>query len=186
MKVVNLCCEYLEQRLNCVGLFRIPGSTIDVQNIFQTFENPITVNLDNEENPHNVAGAFKCWLRELSTPIFPYEMFDSIIEAIKNYKETDDYIFIKTIVKSLPPSNLQVLERIIRFLKILTLKSNVNKMDEQNIGIVFGPTLIRQRPEIESANSFLEYQQKLSTCIVCLLTFYTEVFLETPKKYTIK
>jgi len=55
-------------------------------------------------------------------------------------------------------------------------------MDEQNVGIVFGPTLIRQHPDKETASSVFEHQQKLSSIIVCLLQYYNDLFLDTKYK----
>eukprot|EP01125_Pyxidicula_operculata_P015613 TRINITY_DN5324_c0_g1_i2.p1 TRINITY_DN5324_c0_g1~~TRINITY_DN5324_c0_g1_i2.p1 ORF type:complete len:330 (-),score=91.06 TRINITY_DN5324_c0_g1_i2:311-1300(-) len=174
--VVNLCCEFIEIHAMDVGLFRIPGSAIAVKRIYQTFENPSTVSFAGETSSHNVAGAFKLWLRSLINPIIPFEMFDTILNATEKYREDDDLQVIHNILKLLPVENIAILSRLIRCMKKLSEYSEVNKMDAPNLAIVFGPTLIRTTPDKETPETIMYSQNKTEHFIMTLLQHYSTLF----------
>jgi len=51
------------------------------------------------------------------------------------------------LVQSLPEENLLVLKYLLAFLNRVSRLADINKMNLQNLGTVFGPNLLRQREE---------------------------------------
>ena len=94
-----------------------------------------------------MAGAFKLWLRSLTNdPIIPYECFDEALDIVRKYHVTfiqadlptprsekmssnEDLSTLQAFIRRLPQDNFAVLERIIRFLRILTLKRCVQYLN---------------------------------------------------------
>jgi len=158
------------------GKFRIPGSTYTVDRLYASFENLSEVNLATEDNPHNVGGAFKQWLRNLTRPVIPFDMFDRAIRIGGDIREDGNIVPLKEFVSGLPSENRVILETIIKFLYTLSQQSDINKMDAGNLGIVFGPTLVRQHPDSETPSSILVTQQKGVVLMTALIENANNIF----------
>jgi len=177
IEVIKHCVEYLLNHTDTIGLFRIPGSASSVDRIFASFEFPNTICLEGEDNPHNVAGTLKLYFRSLSNPVFPYSLFDTAMDKSTEYTDTQNNIeVLKEFLTLLPQDSYQSLKMLMRFLKILSFQSEINKMDAENLGIVFGPTLIRQSPEQETPTSALIYAKRSSNLVVGLIEKYEQIF----------
>lgn len=61
-------------------------------------------------------------------------------------EEADPHQAVLQIIGSLPPVKYIMLQRVIHLLVKIAEKSSINKMTEDNLAIVMGPTLIRPRP----------------------------------------
>ena len=66
------------------GIFRIPGSQIEINQFKESFEKGedplITV---NPREMNSVAGVLKLYLRELKEPLFPKELYDTFINSLR-------------------------------------------------------------------------------------------------------
>ncbi|TVK90443.1 Rho GTPase-activating protein 9 [Bagarius yarrelli] len=80
---------------------------------------------------------------------------------------------LKLLVVSLPPPNHDTMRHMIQHLKRVMEHSDINRMTTQNIGIVFGPTLMR--PQIDCANMAINmvYQNQ---AVELILSEYDEIF----------
>eukprot|EP01125_Pyxidicula_operculata_P011665 TRINITY_DN3821_c0_g1_i3.p1 TRINITY_DN3821_c0_g1~~TRINITY_DN3821_c0_g1_i3.p1 ORF type:complete len:881 (+),score=271.85 TRINITY_DN3821_c0_g1_i3:4010-6652(+) len=84
--IVFKFCDELKKHCEIEGIFRISGFSENIKTIYNSLQHPESVNLQNEES-HDVAGAFKLWLRSIassSNPIFPVELFQEIISVSGN------------------------------------------------------------------------------------------------------
>lgn len=174
--IVEPFVAYLEKYLDTIGLFRIPGSASAVDRIYATMQNPSTISLEEEDNPHNVAGTLKLYFRSLTVPLFPFELFDKAMEVANHYNQEPKVEYFKDFLTLIPAQNKEILTRLIGFLKALTKESEINKMDAENVGIVFGPTLLRQHPDKETPTSALTYSRSQSNFIAVLVEKYDELF----------
>eukprot|EP01128_Nolandella_sp_AFSM9_P006606 TRINITY_DN3438_c0_g1_i1.p1 TRINITY_DN3438_c0_g1~~TRINITY_DN3438_c0_g1_i1.p1 ORF type:complete len:900 (+),score=179.66 TRINITY_DN3438_c0_g1_i1:268-2700(+) len=182
LPVVEHCATYLESKLETQGIFRIPGSASGVDKIYPQFSHPATMKLDTEPNPHNVGGAFKLYLRSLQEPVIPFRMIPEAFRLADAFMENDpDAVArISAHVKTLPRLNFLVLERILRLLSLVALKSEVNMMTVDNLAIVFGPTLCREDPATETPMTVMANSEKGKTFVRCLLDHFAEIFLNAP------
>jgi Rho GTPase-activating protein 39 len=84
--VLSIMSDYLLKvdAFNTLGIFRLPGDTDEIE------RHKDKMNMGNfkieTKNPHTAGSLFKVWLRELSTPIVPNNMYDECINATKNGK----------------------------------------------------------------------------------------------------
>ncbi|XP_009889995.1 PREDICTED: rho GTPase-activating protein 9, partial [Charadrius vociferus] len=168
-RFVRLCVEAVEERgLDVDGIYRVNGNLSVIQKLRFAVDRERAVTSDGRyvfpeqlcqeerlsladpewSDVHVVTGALKLFFRELPEPLVPYGLFDAFIEAVKLPDPQEQ-------VKQTPwgdggrtgagwgawdhPPTLhipRVMERV-----------DVNRMTRQNIGIVFGPTLLRPERE---------------------------------------
>ncbi|KAM4582323.1 rho GTPase-activating protein 9 isoform 2-T4 [Fundulus diaphanus] len=170
-RFVRLCTEAVEKRgLDADGIYRVSGNLAVIQKLrfLVDHERALTtdgrfmfpadlvqeekLNLDESEweDIHVVTGALKLFFRELPEPLVPYGFFTDIVETVKMTDHMDKVDRLKCLVLNMPPPNHDTLKFMCRHLRRVLERSNTNRMTTQNIGIVFGPTLMR--PECDNGN----------------------------------
>nr|XP_057910279.1 rho GTPase-activating protein 15 isoform X2 [Doryrhamphus excisus] len=194
-RFVRLCAETVEKRgLDTDGIYRVSGNLAVIQKLrfLVNHERAVTtdgrymfpaelvqeekLNLDESEweDIHVISGALKLFFRELPEPLVPYGFFSDMVETVKILDYTDKVERLKTLVQKMPPPNHDTLQFICRHLKRVLEHSDANRMTTQNIGIVFGPTLMR--PECDSGNMAVNmvYQNQ---AVELILTEYEHIFV---------
>ncbi|KAJ3602658.1 hypothetical protein NHX12_030407 [Muraenolepis orangiensis] len=132
------------QGLQQQGIFRVPGSQVevnDIKNSFERGEDPL-VDDQNDHDINSVAGVLKLYFRGLENPIFPKERFLDLISTIKLESDTERAHHIQQIVVTLPRTVIIVMRYLFAFLNHLSQYSDENMMDPYNLAICFGPTLM--------------------------------------------
>ncbi|XP_022061159.1 rho GTPase-activating protein 15 isoform X1 [Acanthochromis polyacanthus] len=170
-RFVRLCTEAVERRgLDTDGIYRVSGNLAVIQKLrfLVNHERAVTtdgrymfpaelvqeekLNLDESEweDIHVITGALKLFFRELPEPLVPFGFFTDIVETVKMSDYMDKVDRLKCLVLNMPPPNHDTLQFMCRHLKRVLEHSDANRMTTQNIGIVFGPTLMR--PERDNGN----------------------------------
>nr|XP_033791949.1 rho GTPase-activating protein 9 isoform X5 [Geotrypetes seraphini] len=170
-KFVQLCIEAVNKRgLDADGIYRVNGNLAIIQKLrfIVDRERAVTsdgrylfpeqrsqderLNLDDSEweDIHVVTGALKLFFRELPEPLIPYTLFDHFVEAAKLPDGTEKLETFKKLVMSLPRPNHDTLQYILAHLRRVMEHAELNRMTTQNIGIVFGPTLMRPEKDLFS------------------------------------
>ena len=83
--IVTSCIKAINRLgLHNQGIFRIPGSQLEINQFKEAFEKGedplITV---NPREMNSVAGVLKLYLRELKDPLFPRDLYDTFLNAIR-------------------------------------------------------------------------------------------------------
>ncbi|XP_034054140.1 rho GTPase-activating protein 15 isoform X1 [Gymnodraco acuticeps] len=170
-RFVRLCTEAVEKRgLDTDGIYRVSGNLAVIQKLrfLVDHERAVTtdgrymfpaefvqeekLNLDQSdwEDIHVITGALKLFFRELPEPLVPFGFFTDIVETVKMSDYMDKVDRLKCLVLNMPPPNHDTLQFMCRHLQRVLEKTCNNRMTTQNIGIVFGPTLMR--PERDNSN----------------------------------
>nr|XP_040058577.1 rho GTPase-activating protein 9 isoform X6 [Gasterosteus aculeatus aculeatus] len=170
-RFVRLCTDAVEKRgLDADGIYRVSGNLAVIQKLrfLVDHERAVTtdgrymfpaefvqeekLNLDQSEweDIHVVTGALKLFFRELPEPLVPFGFFTDIVETVKMTDHMDRVDRLKCLVLNMPPPNHDTLQFMCCHLKRVLERSGTNRMTTQNIGIVFGPTLMR--PERDNGN----------------------------------
>uniref|UniRef100_A0A8C2WGR6 SLIT-ROBO Rho GTPase activating protein 3 n=1 Tax=Cyclopterus lumpus TaxID=8103 RepID=A0A8C2WGR6_CYCLU len=138
--VVESCIRYINlYGLQQQGIFRVPGSQVevnDIKNSFERGEDPL-IDDQNEHDINSVAGVLKLYFRGLENPIFPKERFLDFISTI-----TERAHHIQQITVTLSRTIIIVMRYLFAFLNHLSQYSDENMMDPYNLAICFGPTLM--------------------------------------------
>ncbi|GAA6222332.1 minor histocompatibility protein HA-1 isoform X2 [Lates japonicus] len=84
---------------------------------------------------------------------------------------------LKELLKELPKANMATLRYIIRHLRRIAELEVDNKMSPSNLGIVFGPSLMRPRPTgaTISLSSLVDYPHQ-ARIVEALIVFYSSIF----------
>jgi hypothetical protein len=138
-------------RIQCVGLFRLSPGQREMLELRGRFVSP-SESVDVEaacsqyaESVHVAASLLKNFFMSLPEPLFPFVLYDEIHTVVSAGVLTAPVV--KCIVDKLPPINRMTLGALMSLLKKVCDASAVNKMSPGNLGIVWGPNLIRPRVE---------------------------------------
>ncbi|XP_061542842.1 SLIT-ROBO Rho GTPase-activating protein 3-like isoform X1 [Phycodurus eques] len=143
--VVESCVRYINlYGLQQQGIFRVPGSQVevnDIKNAFERGEDPL-VDDQSDHDINSVAGVLKLYFRGLEKPLFPKEHFLDLISTTKLDFGSDRAHHLQQIVATLQQPVVVVMRYLFAFLNHLSQYSDENMMDPYNLAICFGPTLM--------------------------------------------
>uniref|UniRef100_UPI0037E87D9D rho GTPase-activating protein 45 isoform X1 n=1 Tax=Semicossyphus pulcher TaxID=241346 RepID=UPI0037E87D9D len=103
-------------------------------------------------------------------------------ELVDRGPDTDPEVLVlvdklKELLKELPKANISTLRYIIRHLRRISELEEDNKMSPSNLGIVFGPSLMRPRPTgaTISLSSLVDYPHQ-ARIVEAMIVFYSSIF----------
>ncbi|XP_047016245.1 SLIT-ROBO Rho GTPase-activating protein 3 isoform X3 [Ictalurus punctatus] len=142
--VVESCIRFINLHgLHHEGIFRVPGSQSEVNNIrdaFERGEDPLT---DSECDIDSVAGVLKLYFRDLEKPLFPEEHFSQLMECVQIENMAESAAQMKLVVSSFPRPLIIVMRYLFAFLHHVSQYSDENMMQPYNLAVCFGPSLLR-------------------------------------------
>ncbi|XP_029977364.1 SH3 domain-binding protein 1 isoform X2 [Sphaeramia orbicularis] len=133
------------------GLFRLAAAASVVKRLKTCLDQGTVDHSEFSIDPHAVAGALKCYLRELPEPLMTSELYNDWFKAAGEKELTEKLQQFRVLLKKLPPENYNNLRYLVQFLSLLSEQQAVNKMTPSNIAIVLGPNLLWPRAEGEAA-----------------------------------
>ncbi|XP_051771024.1 rho GTPase-activating protein 29 isoform X2 [Ctenopharyngodon idella] len=201
--IIKKCTSEIESRaLNIKGIYRVNGAKSRVEKLCQAFENGKDLVELSDLHPHDISNVLKLYLRQLPEPLILYRYYNDVIGLAKetqNLDETDSakekstgeqlclsielkrVLFkIRDLLRQLPGAHYKTLQFLITHLHRVTEQSEENKMTASNLGIIFGPTLIKPRQlEAEvSLSSLVDYPHQAR--MVELLINYHQMIFDVP------
>ncbi|XP_019495459.1 PREDICTED: beta-chimaerin isoform X3 [Hipposideros armiger] len=145
--VVDICIREIEARgLKSEGLYRVSGFTEHIEDVKMAFDRDgekadISANIYPDINI--IAGALKLYFRDLPIPVITYDTYSKFIEAAKIANADERLEAVNEVLMLLPPAHYETLRYLMIHLKKVTMNEKDNFMNAENLGIVFGPTLMR-------------------------------------------
>ncbi|XP_021109745.1 beta-chimaerin isoform X2 [Heterocephalus glaber] len=145
--VVDICIREIEARgLKSEGLYRVSGFTEHIEDVKMAFDRDgekadISANIYPDINI--ITGALKLYFRDLPIPVITYDTYSKFIEAAKISNADERLEAVHEVLMLLPPAHYETLRYLMIHLKKVTLNEKDNFMNAENLGIVFGPTLMR-------------------------------------------
>lgn len=143
--VVESCIRYINlYGLQQQGIFRVPGSQVevnDIKNAFERGEDPL-VDDQADHDINSVAGVLKLYFRGLENPLFPKERFLDFISTTKLDSGGERAHHLHQMIVTLQRPVIIVMRYLFAFLNHLSQYSDENMMDPYNLAICFGPTLM--------------------------------------------
>uniref|UniRef100_A0A8C6Q694 Rho GTPase-activating protein 26 n=1 Tax=Nothobranchius furzeri TaxID=105023 RepID=A0A8C6Q694_NOTFU len=163
------------------GLYRIVGVSSKVQKLLSLAMDPKTcadVELDNPEwEIKTITSAIKHYLRMLPAPLMTYQYQRSFIKAAKMDNPEARVTEIHALVHRLPEKNRQMLELLMKHLANVASHHQFNLMTIANLGVVFGPTLLRPQEETVAAIMELKFQ---NIVVEILIEHHEKIFRDVP------
>ncbi|KAJ3263534.1 hypothetical protein HDU77_010468 [Chytriomyces hyalinus] len=107
-----------------------------------------------DNDVHVVTGVLKSYLRKgmapRKEPVTTFEQYEAFIAAAVITDWTERMTAIQDIVHQLPTENFETLRFICQHLKRVASFESANKMTVKNLSIIFGPTMLRPPPHLDS------------------------------------
>ncbi|XP_048040881.1 rho GTPase-activating protein 1 isoform X1 [Megalobrama amblycephala] len=133
---------YLQENgLQTEGIFRRSANVSLVKDIKQKYNSGEEVSFSQLDNVHLAAVILKMFLRELPEPLLTYQLYNDIVN-FHNVDTESQAERIQNMLMSLPEENYASLRFLIQFLAQVSAESEVNKMTNANLAVVFGPNLL--------------------------------------------
>ncbi|OXB68258.1 hypothetical protein ASZ78_016659, partial [Callipepla squamata] len=184
--VIKKCISAVETRgINDQGLYRVVGVSSKVQRLLSLLMDAKTCNEVDLENSvdwevKTITSAMKQYLRSLPEPLMTYELHgEFIIPASKYLTRSLVCVFVLRslflcptesgspesrvnavhfLVHKLPEKNKEMLDILVKHLANVSKHAKRNLMTVANLGVVFGPTLMRPQEETVAAIMDLKFQ----------------------------
>ncbi|XP_055021452.1 rho GTPase-activating protein 1 isoform X2 [Boleophthalmus pectinirostris] len=141
-----------ERGLEMEGIFRRSANVTLVKEVQKRYNSGEAVNFYDMEDVHLAAVILKTFLRELPEPLLTYHLYNDIVN-FASVPEESQVTVMKTLVESLPEENYASLRYLITFLAQVSANSEINKMTNSNLAVVFGPNLLWGRDNAMSLSA---------------------------------
>ncbi|XP_056599791.1 rho GTPase-activating protein 45 isoform X1 [Triplophysa dalaica] len=205
--IIKKCITEIEKRaLKMKGIYRVNGVKTRVEKLCQAFENGKELVELSQASPHDISNVLKLYLRQLPEPIMPFRVYHDLMglakeslnsnhseageevkgpELVDRGSETDAEVLtlvekLRELLKRLPGPNISTLKYIVRHLHRVCEVEQDNKMSGSNLGIVFGPTLMRPKPTgaTVSLSSLVDYPHQ-ARIVEALIIFQHNIFISS-------
>uniref|UniRef100_A0A673MSL8 Rho GTPase-activating protein 42-like n=1 Tax=Sinocyclocheilus rhinocerous TaxID=307959 RepID=A0A673MSL8_9TELE len=179
---VRKCIQLVEVRgLNTMGLYRVGGINSKVQKLMTTVFSPkaasdMDLDPDTWDNK-TITSGLKNYLRCLSEPLMTYKLHSDFLLAVKSDDQNYRVCAVHTLVHKLPDKNKEMLEILIKHLLNVSTHSESNMMTVSNLGVIFGPTLMRSQEETVAAMMNIKFQ---NIVVEILIENFEKIFHQAP------
>uniref|UniRef100_A0AAY5EY06 Beta-chimaerin n=1 Tax=Electrophorus electricus TaxID=8005 RepID=A0AAY5EY06_ELEEL len=169
--VVDMCIREIESRgLKSEGLYRVSGFSDLIEDVKLSFDRDgekADISMNVYEDINIITGALKLYFRDLPIPVITYDAYPRFIEAAKLTDVDERLEALHEALKLLPPAHCETLRYLMAHLKRVTQHEKDNLMNAENLGIVFGPTLMRA-PDLDAMTALndIRYQRQVVESLI--------------------
>uniref|UniRef100_A0A3Q1H460 Rho GTPase-activating protein 42 n=1 Tax=Acanthochromis polyacanthus TaxID=80966 RepID=A0A3Q1H460_9TELE len=179
---IRKCIDLVEMRgINTMGLYRIGGVNSKVQKLMTTVfssKAPVDMDLDPETwDNKTITSGLKNYLRCLSEPLMTFKLHKDFIMAVKSDDQNYRVCAVHALVHKLPERNKEMLELLIKHLVTVSAQNQYNLMTVSNLGVIFGPTLMRSQEETVAAMMNIKFQ---NIVVEILIENFNKIFHQPP------
>uniref|UniRef100_A0A8C9U9U2 Rho GTPase activating protein 42 n=1 Tax=Scleropages formosus TaxID=113540 RepID=A0A8C9U9U2_SCLFO len=158
----GIACVFLHSGLNTVGLYRVGGVSSKVQRLMSAvFGAKASPDMDLDADTWDlktITSGLKNYLSCLKEPLMTYELHKEFIMAVKSDEQDNRVRSVQALIHKLPEKNKEMLDLLINHLVRVSSHSGVNLMTVPNLGVIFGPTLLRSHEETVAAMMNIKFQ----------------------------
>ncbi|XP_063305283.1 GEM-interacting protein isoform X3 [Pelobates fuscus] len=182
--IIVKCTSEIEIRaLGQQGLYRISGAKARVEKLLQAFENGKDLVDLSGHSPHDITSTLKQFLKQLPDSVVSPHLYNEFMLFAREFheekKETESrnpIQHIKDILCCLPDSNYNTLRHLTAHLYRVSQRYEENKMNPNNLGIIFGPTLFRPSPGLDMPMTCLIDSGYQAQTVEFLINNYEKIF----------
>uniref|UniRef100_A0A3P8UCY3 Rho-GAP domain-containing protein n=1 Tax=Amphiprion percula TaxID=161767 RepID=A0A3P8UCY3_AMPPE len=179
---VKKCIELVETRgITTLGLYRIGGVNSKVQRLMtsvfaSTAPSDMQLDADAWDNK-TITSGLKNYFRCLAEPVLTYRLHKEFIKAAKYDDQKYRVRAIHALVHKLPEKNRTMLDLLTKHLLKVSSHSDQNLMTVSNLGMIFGPTLMRSQEETVAAMMNIKFQ---NIVVEIIIENHDKIFGEAP------
>ncbi|XP_029005711.1 rho GTPase-activating protein 10 isoform X2 [Betta splendens] len=168
--------------INDQGLYRVVGVSSKVQNLLSLMidekSNEVDLSSSEDWDVKTITSALKLYMRSLPEPLMTYGLYKEFISPAKGGSPDSRIQAVHCLVHKLPERNRQVLGLLMKHLAKVAAHSKQNLMTVANLGVVFGPTLMRPQEETVAAIMDLKFQ---NIVVEILIEQHETIFADAPE-----
>ncbi|KAL1456086.1 hypothetical protein WDU94_000840 [Cyamophila willieti] len=156
------------------GIYRRSGSNTNVRKLLDEFrQDAWQVQLSREQySEHDVSTVLKRFFRDLPEPLLSTQLHKHLCNAAGMNCSTEDKVNIyRSLLEKLPPIHYVTVRKLMGHLYFIQEKKERNKMSVENLGAIWGPTLMH----VENKDS-VEWSQRESLAVADLISLYPKLF----------
>uniref|UniRef100_A0A3Q3EW19 N-chimaerin n=1 Tax=Labrus bergylta TaxID=56723 RepID=A0A3Q3EW19_9LABR len=161
--VVDMCIQEIELRgMKSEGLYRVSGFSEHIEEVRLAFDRDgekADISANAYADINIIAGALKLYLRDLPIPVITFDLYSKFIQAAKIPNAESRLEGIHENLLQLPPAHYETLRYLMAHLKRVTQFEKDNLMNAENLGIIFGPTLM-QPTELNALTTLNDMRQQ--------------------------
>ncbi|XP_076976326.1 rho GTPase-activating protein 29-like isoform X3 [Tamandua tetradactyla] len=200
--ILKICASEIENRaLRLQGIYRVCGNKVKTEKLCQALENGMHLVDISEFSSHDICDVLKLYLRQLPEPFILFRLYKEFIDLAKEIQRVNEdqetksdgpedkkwtivcieinriILKSKDLLRQLPASNFNSLHYLIIHLKRVVDHAEENKMNSKNLGVIFGPSLLRPRQTTApvSISSLVEYSNQ-ARLVEFLITHSHKIF----------
>ncbi|XP_042287219.1 rho GTPase-activating protein 42 [Thunnus maccoyii] len=179
---VKKCIELVETRgITTLGLYRTGGVNSKVQRLMTSVfasTAPSDMQLDGDAwDNKTITSGLKNYFRCLAEPLLTYRLHKEFIKAAKYDDQKYRVRAIHALVHKLPEKNRAMLDILTNHLLKVSSHSDQNLMTVSNLGMIFGPTLMRSQEETVAAMMNIKFQ---NIVVEIIIENHHKIFGEAP------
>ncbi|XP_034713545.1 rho GTPase-activating protein 10 isoform X3 [Etheostoma cragini] len=164
------------------GLYRVVGVNSKVQKLLLLMidekSNEVEMSTGEDWDVKTITSALKLYLRSLPEPLMTYGLYKDFISLAKGGSPESRIQAVHCLVHKLPERNRQVLGLLMKHLANVAAHSKQNLMTVANLGVVFGPTLMRPQEDTVAAIMDLKFQ---NIVVEILIEHHEKIFADAPE-----
>ncbi|QRW21348.1 Rho-type GTPase-activating protein 4 [Rhizoctonia solani] len=137
----------VDKSMDYEGIYRKTGGTSQSKAIVQLFEKgDYAFDLEDTDafnDISSITSVLKSYFRQLPVPLLTFALHEQFVEAAGIRDTAAKHEALVSLVRQLPPEHYHTLRYLMLHLSRVKDCSDENLMSARNIGVVFGPTLMR-------------------------------------------
>ncbi|KAN0061207.1 Rho-type gtpase-activating protein [Thecaphora frezii] len=146
--VVDKCIQAVEAfGMDYEGIYRKSGGSSQLKVITQLFERGAAFDLEDVDRFNDVSAitsVLKNYFRELPVPLLTFELHEDFIRlAEAKLDGAAKAQQMGALIEKLPKPHYSTLKSLVLHLHRVQQRSEENRMNARNLGVVFGPTLMK-------------------------------------------
>ncbi|TXT05943.1 hypothetical protein VHUM_03704 [Vanrija humicola] len=147
--IVTKCIGAVEANgMEYEGIYRKTGGSSQSKQITSLFERGNyesfdLTNVDHFNDISSITSVLKTYFRQLPDPLLTHSLHESFVAAANIRDPNNKSSALRALLKELPQAHYATLKFLMLHLHRVAAQSQVNLMTSQNLGVVFGPTLLR-------------------------------------------
>ncbi|TNN89548.1 Rho GTPase-activating protein 10 [Liparis tanakae] len=167
----------IDAQLDDVGLSLMKNSISAIETRVEESDE-VDLSTSEDWDVKTVTSTLKLYLRSLPEPLMTYGLYKEFISLAKGGSPESRIQAVHRLVHKLPEKNRQVLGLLMKHLANVAAHSKQNLMTVANLGVVFGPTLMRPQEDTVAAIMDLKFQ---NIVVEILIEHNEKIFADAPE-----
>ncbi|TPX37986.1 hypothetical protein SmJEL517_g00230 [Synchytrium microbalum] len=169
-KFVRQCISHVEEfGLDFEGIYRKSGPLTQVNKLIAVANKGEDLILNDAENPVDimaVTSALKQFFRELPESLLPSDLYAEFVEMSKTFDDEKRMNEAISLLQRLPHAHQAVCQLLFPHLHKISQYKEANLMTPTNLGVVFGPTLMKSPTDKAGASTTFDMADSSNKCNV--------------------